>query len=229
MKRIFLTILLLGVMSVPALSYANLTGFRINAVIAWDEAEDECAVEGEITSIDGGQISGDEKLTIDGITWGDFSELFLDASTGYNVGDTISFGTLELSLKLSYQFDVELNTFDCQDLVAGQELGFQGSFGDEITTVDLAEPMLNYGLAFDSSIAGNYTSFDLTINSWELMGLFDSVIIGEGPLLDVDGDDGGVSLGDGCTLVPVVAAGSALPAVLLMGFGLAVLGSRRRS
>lgn len=196
MKKGFYFILFTAILAFPLKSYANLNGFEIRAVVAWNDADDECAVQGEITSDEGGLINGSERLEVNGATWGDFSGLPL---SGYNIGDKIAFGTLKLGLKLNYNFDVELDEGICQNLKLGDKIQFIGSFGDTLVDFDLFQPMILGGTGLDNN--DTYVPLDLSMNSLWLTNLNgDMITLGSGPLFPGGGGGGGMGTGDGCSL-----------------------------
>jgi hypothetical protein len=194
MNLIYKGLLLTALFLIPSVSFANLNGFKINFVAAYVDTDEECAAEGEITSDEGGLINGSEKLTVNGITWGSFAGL---PTSGYSVGDKVSFGTDELALRLGVTYDVKLSTDICKGLTLGDSIEFFGSFGDQLTQLNIPEPMINAAWALNS--AGKYAEVDLTQNSLWGTSLNGSMwTIGTGPIF------GGGSIptgpGGGCNI-----------------------------
>lgn len=201
--KIFKVLFLTAFILVPSSSFANLDGFKLNFVAAFVNTDEECSAEGEITSDQGGLINGTEQIAVNGTTWGDLSSL---PTSGYSIGDKISFGTDPLALRLGVSFDVQLDTAICKGLKVGDSIEFFGSFGAQLTQLTIPQPGLNTAWALNSG--GTYDEVDLTQNSlWGTSLNGGMWTLGTGPLFGSGG--GGMTMsGNGCRLGNSAAASS---------------------
>lgn len=212
--------------TIPAISQANLKGATINWVISYGEDPAECAAEVEITDIEGGVINGSERLAIDGLTWGDFSGL---PTSGYSIGTKFSFGTDAFQVRANYNVDVLLDETLCEDIMQGDVLSFDGSFNPDLSSLMLDTPMMHSALVLQN---GNYNWIDLTQNSILITNLAgETTTFGSGPVINNGGGGGGGSTSNGgCFLAAGAPAAGALAwGTLLLPLIPLGLWARRRS
>ena len=212
--------LVLGLLTFPFQSHARNVETDINVFVGWYEADDECAVETEFKAfVGGGFITGFEGLYVDGVEWGNLNNL---PTSGYSVGDKISWGTEALEIKLQYTFDVRLKAEICRDLKLGASITYRGSDGVDISEFKYEEePSLNMSATFDKGL-GTYSYWDLSMDRITLTGLNgDSISFGGGAQPSTGGSTGGCALGS------LMGSGASLPTFLTLGLFLGLWSLRR--
>ena len=193
MKRI-LFLLAVFLVFTPMTAQADNFDARIEYFVAYFDTDEECAVQTEITGIDGGLLNGTEAILLNGIEWANTQELIdVQGNSGYQVGDKISWGTSALALKLNYNFDIELRADFCQDLEAGDFISYRTSFGSEVSGYNIGTPNILTSWNFNPN-SGGYDTWDLSTNTFTITGFGGSITI-------VDGvPQGSTNGGNGCRL-----------------------------
>lgn len=222
MKKFLFLFLILGLAASPQMAKAFNNETTIQTGVAFYEADDECAVETEFTSFEGGgNIFGTEGLFVNGVKWGDLSEL---PTSGYEVGDKIAWGTEALGIKWNYNFDVTLKAELCFNLKLGDQIQYIGSGGTPLSTYVVAqEPILMGAYSFNESTSG-YDYIDLNTTRLTLTRLDGTTISfgGGEPPSTQDGDTG-----NGCSLAMASSGAASLGGWLGLAGLLGFMGWRR--
>ncbi|MDX1386409.1 MAG: hypothetical protein R3257_02385 [bacterium] len=200
MKKLVYLVLFLGVLALPQAAHSRNVGAQIQSGVIWYEADDECAVEVEFTSFEGGGfITGFEGLYINGTLWADLQDL---PTEGYQAGDKVAFGTEALGIKWNYSFDVQLRADFCTGLKLGDTISYRGTDGTDLSSYELTqEPMLMGAYDYNKG-TGKFDYVDLNVTRLSLTNLWDTTISfggGEAPSTN-GGDGGGGQTGTNCSI-----------------------------
>lgn len=222
MNKLIYLALILGCLALPLPAHSFNDGAQILTGVAYYEADDECAVQTEFTSFEGGGfLAGTEGLYINGVLWADTSGL---PTEGYQPGDRIAWGTEALSIKWNYQFDVTLRADYCTDLKAGDVISYRGTGGMDLSSYQLPQnPILMGAYSFNENTdAFDYVDLNTTrISITNLLGT--SLFFGGGEAPSTT--NGGT--GNGCSLNALAGGAGSLSAWLGLASLVGVMTWRR--
>ena len=204
MKNLIRLLFILNIAWLPLTAHSFNDGALIQSGVMWFGADDECGAETEFTSFQGGGfIMGTEGLFVDGIKWGDLSQL---PTSGYSVGDKISYGTDALAARLNYSFDVKLEVDICRNLQLGAQISYRGSGGTDLSSYDLTQAPTIMGAYSYSALTGNYDYVDLNSTRITITSLDGSTISFGAGQAPSTGDTGS----GGCSLAASLGGTTAL-------------------